>query len=286
MAKHIHPTAVVDPKANLADGVEIGPYSIIGAEVTIGEGTRIGPHVVIEGKTRIGKNNSIVGQASIGGEPQDISYRGENTEVEIGDENMIREFVTINRGTRKGGALTQVGSGCLLMACSHIAHDCHIEDKVILANNVMLAGHVHICKGANVSGAVGAHHFVTVGEYAYVGGMTRIEHDVPPFMIVEGRRCRVRNVNFVGMQRSGFSDEDIESLRGAYRRLFRSGDPRSHVIEELKADTTTAPIVHRLIGSLEETELGKKGRYREALREEFARMGAERLGLEPTLNKS
>jgi UDP-N-acetylglucosamine acyltransferase len=280
MAQNIHPTAVVDPGAQLGDDVVVGPYSIIGEHVTIGSGTRIGPHVVIVGDTRIGKDNSIVGQANIGGEPQDISYRGERSEVQIGDGNMIREFVTINRGTQKGGALTQVGSGCLLMACSHIAHDCWIEDKVILANNVMLAGHVHIGKGANISGAVGAHHFVTVGAYAYVGGMTRIEHDVPPYMIVEGRRCRVRNVNFVGLQRSGFSEEDVESLRAAYRRLFRSGDPRSGVIEELKADPSTAPIVHKLVQSLEQTETGKKGRYREGLREEFARQGAERLGIE------
>jgi UDP-N-acetylglucosamine acyltransferase len=277
MATVIHPSAVVDPRAELGVDVLIGPYSIIGPKVRIGDRTKIGPHVVIDGSTCIGADNRIVGQASIGGEPQDISYRGEPTMVEIGDGNMVREFVTINRGTQKGGALTKVGSYCLLMACSHIAHDCQIEDRVILANNVMLAGHVHIETGANISGAVGAHHFVTVGSYAYVGGMTRIEHDVPPFMIVEGRRSRVRNVNFIGLSRAGFGEADIDQLRAAHRKLYRSGDPQAHTIEALKSDPATPDIVMRLIESIQRTEKGRKGRYRESLKDEFARMGSERL---------
>jgi len=277
MTTTIHSTAVVHPQARLGVDIEVGPYSIIGPTVEIGDRTKIGPHVVIGGVTRIGSDNRIVGQASIGGEPQDISYRGEPTLVEIGDGNMVREFVTINRGTQKGGALTKVGSGCLLMACSHIAHDCLIEDKVILANNVMLAGHVHVETGANISGAVGAHHFVTVGSYAYVGGMTRIEHDVPPFMIVEGRRSRVRNVNIIGLQRAEFAEGDIDQLRRVFKRLYRSGAPQAHVIEELKADMNTPDIVMRLVESLQRTERGKKGRWRESLREEFSRQGAERL---------
>ena len=277
MTTNIHKSAVVDPRAEIGAGVEIGPYSIIGPNVRIGEGTRLGPHVVIDGVTTIGKRNNIVGQASIGAEPQDISYRGEPTEVVIGDDNMVREFVTINRGTLKGGALTRVGNGCLLMACSHIAHDCWIEDKVILANNVMLAGHVRIGTGANISGAVGAHHFVTVGDYTYVGGMTRIERDLPPYMVVEGRRSRVRNVNVVGLQRAGFAEDDIELLRAAYRKVFRSSEPRSHVIEVLKADPGTPDIVHRLLDSLERSESGVRGRYRESMREEFGKEGAARL---------
>lgn len=277
MTTTIHSTAVVHPQARLGVDIEVGPYSIIGPTVEIGDRTKIGPHVVIDGVTRIGSDNRIVGQASIGGEPQDISYRGEPTLVEIGDGNMVREFVTINRGTQKGGALTKVGSGCLLMACSHIAHDCLIEDKVILANNVMLAGHVHVETGANISGAVGAHHFVTVGSYAYVGGMTRIEHDVPPFMMVEGRRSRVRNVNIIGLQRAEFAEADIDQLRRVFKRIYRSGAPQAHVIEELKADMNTPDIVMRLVESLQRTERGKKGRWRESLREEFSRQGAERL---------
>lgn len=277
MEVNIHPTADVDPRAELDEGVRIGPYSIIGPDVRIGAGTKIGPHVVISGVTRIGAENTIVGQASIGAEPQDFSYRGEPTEVVVGDGNMIREFVTINRGTQKGGAVTQVGSRCLLMACSHIAHDCTLEDDVILANNVMLAGHALIGKGANVSGAVGVHHFVTIGSYAYIGGMTRVERDIPPFMIVEGRHARVRNVNIIGLQRAGFSEEDIEELRAAHRRIYRSREPQSQALDALRSSEETAPIVRRLLDSLERTEAGRKGRHREALREEFARIGAERL---------
>ncbi len=274
MATKIHPTAVIDRGAELGKDVEIGPYTIVGANVKIGDETRIGPQVVIEGVTRIGSRNRIVGQASLGGPPQDFSYRGEPTMLEIGNDNLIREFVTINRGTVKGGAVTRVGDSCLFMACSHVAHDCILEDKVILANNVMLAGHVLIGKGANISGGVGAHHFCTVGEYSYVGGLTRIEHDVPPYMIVEGHRSRVRNVNLVGLQRAGFSEEEIESLRAAYRKLFRSSTPRAQAVEELRLAGEVPEIVQRLMQSLERTEAGKRGRYRESLREDFAREGA------------
>jgi len=277
MATQIHPTAVVDPNAQLGVDVQVGPYSVIGPEVRVGDRTRIGPQVVLDGVTTIGAENKIVGQSSIGAEPQDISYKGEPTQVQIGDGNMIREFVTINRGTLKGGALTRVGSGCLLMACSHIAHDCLIEDRVILANNVMLAGHVHIGTGANISGAVGAHHFVTVGAYAYVGGMTRIEHDLPPFMIVEGHRSRVRNVNVVGLQRAGFAEADIDHLKLAFRRLYRSNQPQTQILAELERDAGTPDVVMKLIESLKRSEQGRKGRFREILREEFAKEGAARL---------
>jgi UDP-N-acetylglucosamine acyltransferase len=277
MATKIHPTAVIDRGAELGVDVEIGPYSVVGAHVQIGDETLIGPQVVIEGVTKIGERNRIVGQASLGGTPQDFSYNGEPTMLEVGDDNLIREFVTINRGTVKGGAITRMGNSCLLMACSHVAHDCILEDNVILANNVMLAGHVLIMKGANISGGVGAHHFCTVGEYSYVGGLTRIEHDVPPFMIVEGHRSRVRNVNSVGLSRAGFSEEDIESLRAAHRKIFRSNTPRAQAMEELRGQPDTPDIVRRLMQSLEQTEAGKRGRYRESLREEFAREGAARI---------
>jgi len=283
MPTKIHPTAVIDQGAEIGQDVEIGPYTVVGSHVRIGDETVIGPQVVIEGATTIGARNRIVGQASLGGPPQDFPYNGEPTMLEVGDDTLIREFVTINRGTVKGGAATRIGDGCLLMACSHVAHDCILEDRVILANNVMLAGHVLIGRGANISGGVGAHHFCTVGEYAYVGGLTRIEHDVPPFMIVEGHRSRVRNVNLVGLERAGFSREDIESLRTAYRRLFRSSAPRAQVIAELKSDESTPDIVRRLMQSLERTESGKRGRYRECLREEFALLGAARIAQEASL---
>jgi UDP-N-acetylglucosamine acyltransferase len=277
VATEIHPTAVIAPGAELGVDVEIGPYAVIGAAVRIGDRTRVGPQVVLDGVTRIGEENLIVGQASLGGAPQDVSYRGEPTMLEIGDRNMIREFVTINRGTVKGGAITRVGNGCLLMACCHVAHDCEIGDRVILANNVMLAGHVRIEEGANISGGVGTHHFVTIGSYAYVGGLTRIVQDVPPFMIIEGHPSRVRGVNVVGLQRAGYEEGDIEALRVAFRRIYRSGMTRKRTLELVRADPTTPACVTRLVDALEEADRGSKGRFRESLREEFARQGAERL---------
>ena len=280
MSTLIHPSAVVDPASQLGVDVVVGPYCSIGPRVRIGDRTRLGPHVVIDGVTRLGEENEIVGQSSLGTPPQDISYGGEPTLLEIGDRNQVREFVTINTGTIKGGALTRIGSGGLLMAYSHVAHDCDLDDDIILSNNVMLAGHVRVEKGAIISGGCGTHHFVTIGAYAYIGGMSRIEHDVPPFMIVEGQRGRARKVNVVGLQRAGFVDEDIESLRVAFRKLYRASRPQAQVIEELKRDGTTPGIVHRLIESLERTEGGRKGRYLEGKRDELARIGAARIAAE------
>jgi UDP-N-acetylglucosamine acyltransferase len=275
MASRIHPTTVVHPGAELGVGVEIGPYSVVGPQVQIGDGTRIGPQVVVDGITTIGRDNVIVGQASLGAAPQDLSYRGEATFLEIGDRNTIREFVTINRGTVKGGGVTRVGSDCLLMACCHVAHDCEIEDRVILGNNVLLAGHVLVCEQANVSGAAAAHHFATIGAGAYVGGLTRIVTDCPPHMIVEGHPSRVRGVNVIGLRRAGYGEEEIEELRKAFRLIYRSSEPRSRILDGLAHDPHVPHLVAHLVESLQRTELGAKGRYRESRREEFARAGAE-----------
>ena len=280
MASQIHPTAVVDPTAELGEDGGIGPYGGINAHVRIGDRTKIGPQVVTGAFTTIGEDNSIHGQASLGGDPQDFSYRGEETRLEIGDRNTIREFVTINRGTVKGGGVTKVGSDCMLMACSHIAHDCDIDDGVILANNVLLAGHVKVGRRANISGSAAAHHFVTIGEFAYVGGLTRLVQDVPPYVIIEGHPSRVRDLNKIGMRRGGVPEEEIELLRDVFRRVFRSDKPRSQVVAELKeAPEYQSPHVALLVESLENADKGHKGRYREILREEFARAGAELLGL-------
>ncbi|MCZ6599192.1 MAG: acyl-ACP--UDP-N-acetylglucosamine O-acyltransferase, partial [Planctomycetota bacterium] len=179
MKNEIHPTAVVAEGAELCNEVSVGPYSVIGPRVKIGERTRIGPQVVIDGVTTIGYDNLIVGQASLGAAPQDLTYKDEPTCLEIGDRNTIREFVTINRGTVKGGGITQIGSDVMLMACSHVAHDCELGDRVLLANNVLLAGHVQVGDDAIVNGGAAAHQFVTIGRGAYVGGLTRMVHDVP-----------------------------------------------------------------------------------------------------------
>jgi UDP-N-acetylglucosamine acyltransferase len=276
MSTQIHPTAVVDPGAELGEDVSIGHYTILGPNVRIGDRTRIGPQVVIDGCTTIGSDNALFGQASLGGAPQDLSYEGEPTFLEIGDRNTIREFVTINRGTLKGGGVTRIGSDCLLMACSHVAHDCVIGDAVTLANNVLLAGHVAVGDGAIVNGAAAAHQFVTIGSHAYVGGLTRVVQDVPPFMILEGHPSRVRKVNVIGLERAGHSARDIQELRVAFRRVYRSGEPRRRVLEQILADEP-GELVRELVQHLRNTELGAKGRYRETLREQFAREGQERV---------
>jgi len=276
MATKIHPTAVIAAGAELGEDVTIGPYSVIGRHVRIHDGTRIGPQVVIDGVTTIGRDNQILGQANVGGAPQDLTYEDEPTHVEIGDRNTIREFVTINRGTMKGGGLTKVGSDCLFMACSHVAHDCVLGDSVMLGNNVLLAGHVAVDDGAIVNGAAAAHQFVTVGRNSYVGGLTRVIQDVPPFMILEGHPARVRKVNIIGLERSGVSFEEIGALRAAFRRLFRSGEPRGRVVRELE-ESSPGPCVLELVQALRRTEQGAKGRYRESLRDEFRRQGAERV---------
>ncbi|MBK7877969.1 MAG: acyl-ACP--UDP-N-acetylglucosamine O-acyltransferase [Planctomycetes bacterium] len=273
MTTQIHPTAVVARGAELGAGVEIGPYCVVGPNVKLGDRTKVGPQVVIEGVTDIGEENLIVGQASLGGPPQDLSYRGEATRLVIGARNTIREFVTINRGTVKGGGVTRIGNNCLLMACCHVAHDCELRDRIIMGNNVLLAGHVLVEEMANVSGGAAAHHFVTIGAYAYVGGMTRMVQDVPPFMILEGHPSRVRGVNVIGLQRGGLPEPQVEDLREAFKRVFRSGDPRKHTLEGLKRDFPDAPLVQRLVQSLERTEVGAKGRYRESLREQFMALG-------------
>lgn len=277
MATDIHPTAVITAGAELGENVSIGPHTVVGAQVRVGDGTRVGPQVVIDGVTTIGRDNVIVGQASLGATPQDLSYKGEPTLLEIGDRNTIREFVTVNRGTIKGGGVTKIGSNCLLMACSHVAHDCELEDHVILGNNVLLAGHVHVQRRANISGAAAAHHFVTIGACAYVGGLSRIIQDCPPFMILEGHPSRVRGVNVIGLRRAETSEDEVEGLRRAFRQIYRSGEPRKHVLERLLESSTGEDLVGELVRSLQRTEMGAKGRYRESLRERFQALGEERV---------
>lgn len=280
MTSTIHPTAVIDPSAEIGEDVLIGPYVVIHAHVRIGDRTKIGPQVVVGAFTTIGEDNSIHGQASLGGDPQDFTYGGEETRLVLGDRNTIREFVTINRGTVKGGGVTKVGSDCLLMACSHIAHDCDIDDGVILANNVLLAGHVKVGRRANISGSAAAHHFVTIGEFAYVGGLTRMVQDVPPFVILEGHPSRVRDLNKIGLRRGGITEEDVTLLRGIFRRMFRTDKPRIQVCAELRSGKEIeSPLVVRLVEAIENADKGPKGRYRELLREDFARAGAELLGI-------
>ena len=202
MASTIADTACVDPRAEIADDVEIGPYCVIGPDVKIGRGTRLLSHVCVYGQTAIGEHNLISPFVVLGGDPQDVSYQGTPTRVEIGDHNIIRENVTVNRATEKEDGLTRVGSHNFLMAGSHVAHDCKLGDRITIANGSMLGGHVHVESYASLSGGVAVHHYVTIGAYSFVGGQSRIYHDVPPYMLVEGNPSKVRCINIVEIGRA------------------------------------------------------------------------------------
>lgn len=217
----IHPTAVVDPSAALGAGVEIGPYSVIGAEVSIGAGTRIGPHCTVLGPTRIGCDNHFHGHAAIGGEPQDKKYRGERVELEIGDGNVVREFVTINRGTGEGGGLTRIGHRNWILAYSHVAHDCQVGSDCVFSNNATLAGHVTIGDFVILSGFAGVHQFCRIGDHAFIGMGAFVNGDVPPFlMVAQEKYARPRGINAEGLKRRGFDAERIAAIKRAYRALY------------------------------------------------------------------
>lgn len=229
----IHPTALIDPAAELAPDVEVGPYSIIGAEVSIGAGSRIGPHCTIEGPTRIGRNNHIVGHAAIGGLPQDKKYAGERVELSIGDDNLIREFVTINRGTGGGGGITRLGHRNWILAYCHIAHDCRVGNDCIFSNNATLAGHVEIGDFVILSGFAGVHQFCRIGAHAFIGMGALISGDVPPFvMVAQDGYARPRGINAEGLKRRGFGPERVAAIKRAYRALYL-GDAK---LDEAKAE--------------------------------------------------
>lgn len=217
----IHATAIVSPGAQLADDVEVGAYSIIGPDVSIGTGTRIGPHCIIDGHTRIGANNHFYRYCSIGGMPQDKKYRGEPTRLEIGDGNMVREFVTINTGTAQDVGVTRVGDDNWIMAYVHIAHDCQVGSHTILANSVQLAGHIHIGDWAILGGMSAVHQFVHIGAHCMVGGTSSIRQDIPPYIMGAGDPFRPVGINSEGLQRRGYDAETISALKEAYKQLYR-----------------------------------------------------------------
>lgn len=229
----IHPTAVIAKSAELHPTVQVGPYAVVGEQVKVGAGTTIGAHVVIEGLTEIGSGNRIFPGAAIGLEPQDLKYRGAASRVIIGNDNQIREYVTINRATYEGEN-TIIGNGNLLMAYVHIAHNCIIENSVVIANAVSLAGHVTIESKAVIGGVLGIHQFVHIGKMAMVGGMSRIVKDVPPFMLVEGHPCLVRSLNVVGLKRAGLTSADLGILKKAFRIIYRSGKSLTQALAELE----------------------------------------------------
>jgi UDP-N-acetylglucosamine acyltransferase len=217
---NIHPSAIVDPGATLGSGVEVGPFSVIGPGVTLGDGCRLHSHVVIEGRTAVGKRCEFFPFASIGHVPQDKKYQGEDSRLEIGDDNVIREYVTINPGTEGGGMVTRIGSGCLLMAHAHVAHDCQLGDHVIMANGATLAGHCSVGDYAILGGLSAVHQFVRIGEHAFVGGMSGVENDVIPYGMIVGTRANLKGLNVVGIKRQGLSRDQLKKLREAYDLLF------------------------------------------------------------------
>jgi len=261
-----HPTALVDPRAHLSENVEIGPYSVVGPGVTIGPGSVIMNHVTIIGRTTLGANNTVYPYAVLGGKPQDLKYRGEDTQVVIGDGNTFREFVTVNIGTAGGGGVTKIGNGGLYMAGCHVAHDCELGDHVVIANNVLLAGHVRIEDYVGMSAYVGLHHFVTVGRHAFVGGFSRISVDVPPFMVVSGVPLSVVSTNAVGLRRRGIQDSTLLALREAHRLIWRSGLPRPEAMAQIEKRYPNDQEIRYLIEFMRAIDRGKNGRAREALR--------------------
>lgn len=221
MGADIHPSAVVSPKANIADGVCIGPFSIIGDRVEIGRDTVIDSHVVIDGNTVIGEKNRIYPYVSLGLPPQDVGYSGEDTRLVIGDENIIREFVTANRATTKQEGVTRIGNNNYLMAYAHVAHDCTLGNSIIMSNAATLGGHIEIGDKAIIGGLVAIHQFVRVGAYAFIGGMTATVKDIPPFMMASGDRAKLYGLNVRGLKREGFSREKIDGLKRAYQIIWR-----------------------------------------------------------------
>lgn len=267
----IHRTAIVEEGAQLEEGVEIGPFCYVGPKVKIGAGTRLISHVTILGKTTLGRNNVIFPQATIGGDPQDLKYAGEETEVIVGDDNIIRECVTINRGTTHGFGRTVVGNKCFFMACSHVAHDCLVGNNVIMANCALLAGHVRVEDNAYLSGQVVVHQFATIGRHALISGATRVPRDAPPFMITQGNGPEVVTVNSTGLKRFGFEPDVINALKDAHRLIWASGLPLPDAIECIKKQHNGHyKEVQYLIEFLLNSTRGKNGRALEALRTRHA----------------
>lgn len=253
----IHPTAIVEAGARLADTVEIGPYCHVGGEVVLADGVKLHSHVVVAGRTTVGAKTRIFPFASIGHEPQDLKYSGEPSRLVIGSDNIIREHVTMNPGTTGGGMVTRVGDRCLFMVGAHVAHDCQVGSNVVMANNATLAGHVVLADYAILGGLSAVHQFVRIGQYAMIGGMSGVERDVIPYGSVMGDRARLSGVNIIGMQRRGFSREEIQTLRNAFQQLFadtgtlservahiaeRFGDvrPVRDIIDFIRADSSRA----------------------------------------------
>jgi UDP-N-acetylglucosamine acyltransferase len=262
----ISPHAVIDPSAEIAEDVEVGPFCVIGPKVKIETGCRLLNNVTILGRTTIGKDNVFFPNAVIGAAPQDKKFKGETTELVIGNSNVFREAASIHVGTENGGGITRIGDNGLYMVNAHIGHDAIIGNGVVIANNVMIAGHVNCENNVAIMGGVGVHHYCTLGENSYVGAYARIHHDVPPFCKVDGAD-QIRGLNKTGLRRAGgYSDDDLEVLEAAYRKLFGRKRPMAVAMAELEAQSDLSPHVKQMIDFLRRRSNSKHGRYLETLK--------------------
>jgi UDP-N-acetylglucosamine acyltransferase len=252
----IHPTAVIDPRADLAPDVSVGPYSIIGPQVSLGAGAEVGAHVVLEGRVRVGARVRVGHGAIIGGLPQDLKFRdGTPVGVSLGDDTVVREYVTIHRATREGHD-TVVGRHCLVMASSHIAHDCVLGDHIIIINYAGLTGHITVGDRVTIGGHSGIHPFSRIGTYAYIGGCSKVTQDVPPFVVVDGMPATARSVNVVGMRRGGIHADSRRQVQTAFRLLYRSGLAPGAAVRRVKEELGEHPLVARLVEFVEGSKRG------------------------------
>ena len=252
----IHPTAVVEPGAELDPSCEVGPLAVIGGKVRMGPGNVVGPHAVVTGRTTLGQGNQIFPHAVVGGPPQDLKYRGEDTLLEIGDRNTFREAVTINLGTVQGGGVTKIGNGCLFMAYSHVGHDCVVGDGAIIANSVALAGHVVLEDHVHLSGLAAAHQFTRIGRLSFVSGLTGVVMDVAPYCTVVGARAELAGLNVVGLQRAGMTEEQVGRVKQAYKIVFRSNLGLAEAIAQLDSELGQHVEVAHLVAFLRGSQRG------------------------------
>jgi len=252
----VHSTAIVAPGARLHSTVEVGPYAVIGPQVEIGAGTAVGPHAVIEGRTRIGERNRVFQFASVGAQPQDLKYAGEDSALEIGNENLIREFTTLHKGTAGGGGVTRIGDRNLFMAYSHVAHDCQVGSGCVFANGATLGGHVEVGDHAILGGLAAVHQFTRIGRHAFLAGGTMVVMDIPPFCMAQGDRAELVGVNSIGLARHGYTEEQITRVKEAYRILFRSKLPLEEAVERIRTELGNPTELQVLLGFVTTSQRG------------------------------
>jgi UDP-N-acetylglucosamine acyltransferase len=256
MSIFVHPSAVVSPRAEVGEGSHVGPFCTVGEEVRLGQRVRLESHVVVDGRTEVGDDTHVFPFASLGLAPQDLKYRGEPAETRVGRRNRIREFVTVHRGTEGGGMLTSIGDDCLVMAQAHVAHDCHVGDRVIMANAATLAGHVEVEDGANVGAYSGVHQFCRVGREAYVGGYSVVVKDALPFALTVGNHAKCYGLNTVGMKRRGYPQETVEALHHAFRLLLSSRLNTTQALSRIREELRGSPEVEELLRFIETSRRG------------------------------